>query len=920
MCKKLVFLISFALLFVVGSLSSSAHAGIVTATYQTAESNTDWAATPQDVTALSEDGDWRLWNGVGEPEYEKDTTNELISDLGRTATFGSYAPGRQNFAWSDGVDPASTDSTGAGAGTNMQSEGLPKGEGFQVDVTLPSGNGKITVWAGTRASVGTLVILDGTTEVFSMDGSDRGNVWGLDRFDVVANLFPSNTVLTIRWILNGDATNARLIFNGVAVAAGVLPTGATNPKPQNEAVDVQRDSILTWTPGIYAASHNLFFSTDFNDVNEATVTNPLSATVVEDLDVNSYEPGRLEFDTVYYWRVDEVNAPSAPGTYYGPVWSFTAEPVALKVPASDITAVASASYGGDPNNTINEVGLDPENMDQHSNIQSDMWLSAAEAPNSVWIRFDFEKEYKLHQMLVWNYNYPGSLLNAGFKDVIVEYSLDGQTWTEVPDVPQFEKGTGKNGYKYNTVVDLGDVVATSIRIRQQTNWGMAVSGLSEVRFTCIPVWSREPKPENEAVEVPWATGLAWRAGREADQHKVYISTDEQMVIDGNAPVDTVSDNSYSPTLTLSQTYYWRVDEVNNAEVPALWAGDIWSFTTEDYVTVDDFEDYNDIQPDTVWDTWIDGLTDSTYGASRMGNEYEPFCEEEIFYGGVQSVPLYYNISNQAISEVVANTFNLEIGSDWTKGSPEALVLWFYGNPGNSTDKLYIKLNNSQKVYYNGDLLNVTRPLWWQWNVDLSEFNVNLVNVQSITIGLEKAGSGVESFIYIDEIRLYRVAPPVPSESVWVEAETGSVTDPMIKYDDTTASGGQYVSVTPVGHADAGDAPPYPDGTVTIPFTVEGGTYTIRFRIGFPGGDDSCWVRIPDATITDEVDASGWIEFNDIPTGNYWHWSQEVKSEDQDGEPPVVFTIPAGTHNLEISYRGADLRFDAILITRVEVDE
>ena len=159
-------------------------------------------------------------------------------------------------------------------------------------------------------------------------------------------------------------------------------------------------------------------------------------------------------------------------------------------------------------------------------------------------------------------------------------------------------------------------------------------------------------------------------------------------------------------------------------------------------------------------------------------------------------------------------------------------------------------------------------------------------------------------------------PPLPAEEVRVEAETGTVTAPMMIYDDPNASGGQYVS-TVSGTADEGTAPPYPDGTVTIPFTVEGGTYTARFRIGFPGGADSCWVRIPDATITSPVDASGWIEFNDIPTGDYWHWSQEVKSEDESGEPPVEFTLDAGTHNLEISYRAATLRIDAIVFTKVE---
>ncbi|MEJ2649654.1 MAG: hypothetical protein P8016_14745, partial [Sedimentisphaerales bacterium] len=209
------------------------------------------------------------------------------------------------------------------------------------------------------------------------------------------------------------------------------PGASSNPYPEDQDTDVHHDLVLSWKPGIYANTHNLFFGTDFNDVNDATMASPLGAAFEEGIDVNNYDIGRLAYSTTYYWRVDEVNSPAKPGQYKGPVWSFTVEPIARKVPVSDITASASGSYGiYDPNDTINEAGLDESNMDLHSNGQPTMWLSNPGAPNSVWIQYDFDKVYKLHQMLVWNYNYP-MLLKAGFKDVIVEYSLDGQTWTEV---------------------------------------------------------------------------------------------------------------------------------------------------------------------------------------------------------------------------------------------------------------------------------------------------------------------------------------------------------------------------------------------------------------------------------------------------------------------------------------------------------
>ena len=43
------------------------------------------------------------------------------------------------------------------------------------------------------------------------------------------------------------------------------------------------------------------------------------------------------------------------------------------------------------------------------------------------------------------------------------------------------------------------------------------------------------------------------------------------------------------SLLYGTTYYWRVDEVNTVTYP----GDVWSFTTQEFAAVDDFESYND---------------------------------------------------------------------------------------------------------------------------------------------------------------------------------------------------------------------------------------------------------------------------------------------------------------------------------------
>ena len=47
-----------------------------------------------------------------------------------------------------------------------------------------------------------------------------------------------------------------------------------------------------------------------------------------------------------------------------------------------------------------------------------------------------------------------------------------------------------------------------------------------------------------------------------------------------AQVDTVTENSYLPgPLDPGQTYYWRINEINEAETVSVWEGDVWEFTT-----------------------------------------------------------------------------------------------------------------------------------------------------------------------------------------------------------------------------------------------------------------------------------------------------------------------------------------------------
>ncbi len=699
---------------------------------------------------------------------------------------------------------------------------------------------------------------------------------------------------------------------GLMVEVGGLgPESAHKPDPSSGASDVLRDVILGWKPGEFAPpvnGHIVYISENFNDVNDG------SGGIVQD--ANSYAPAqRLDFDTTYYWRVDEVNAPPTSTVYRGSVWSFTTEPIAIPIDGNNITATASSVHQTDtgPENTINGSGLDANDL--HSTESTDMWLSSNE-PNGAWIEYDLDKVYKLHGMLVWNYNGEGLNTIYGLRDVIIEHSTDGTSWTPLSDVPEFPKAPGTDDYYGPSIVNIGNVIARYVKITATSNWigGMFNQyGLSEVRFMAIPVSAREPSPDSGATGVDPSIVLGWRAGRDAASHDVYVGSDANDL----APAGTVGQNSLdtaSLDLQLGETYHWKVNEVNDAETPTIWQGDIWSFTTPDSLVVDDFESYNDI-PDGeegsnfVYMTWIDGYDNPSANGSTIGyvEAYQPSMETDIVHGGKQSVPLMYDNSVAAYSEA---TRTFDTPQDWTRAGVQTLVVHFYEDSSSTGGQLYVKVNDKKVVYDPGTI--ITPPGWlsWkQWNIDLASVGTDLSSVNTLAIGVD--GAWATGVTYIDDILLYKSAPPVPKVLTWFEAESGTITFPMNIYaGDITASGEQYIG-TDEELGDETGAPPE-DGIATYSFSVPGGVYKLVLRIVATSGSNTFWVRIPNATTnTTNHPTSGWVLLEQSQLSDDWQWT-EVTSRNDDNQV-VEFTLPAGTHTLEVARREDGTLLDAIAI-------
>ncbi len=617
--------------------------------------------------------------------------------------------------------------------------------------------GLTATWASQRPTTP-----DGWADLTILATDDAGNpaAWA-------AHYVPGDTFRGFVRIsdVGGDPSVDDLM--AVAEYYQALPI-AMAPKPDNDETDVVPETTLSWTAGDFAAAHDAYLGTSFDDVNDASRTNPLGVLVSEGQTALTFDPdGDLELGQTYYWRIDEVNAAPDNTIFKGAVWRFTVEPLAYAIAEITATTNAASDAGAGPENTVNGSGLNA--ADQHSTESGDMWLCTAGA-EPVYLEYEFDRVYKLHEMLVWNYNVQFELvLGFGVKDVTVEYSTDGADWTTLGDV-EFAQGTASADYAANTVVDFGGVAARYVRFNINAGWGglMPQFGLSEVRFMYIPAHAREPQPADAAMNVDVTAAMSWRVGRDAVSHEVYFGADAEAL----TLADTVETPGFVPgAMDLDATYYWKVDEVQADE---SWPGDVWSFSTQAYLVVEDFESYDD-EDNRIYQSWVDGYGVNSNG-STVGHLESPFAEQSIVKSGRQSMPLFYDNSTAASSEA-----ELTLNQNWTLSDIKGLSLQFHGAADNA-GQLYVKINNS-KILYDGHAVNIARPSWQPWSIDLAAVS-GLASVTKLTIGVE--GAGAKGVVYIDDVRLYPevlddsspditgagdAVQGVPNDGDWPGAET-----------------------------------------------------------------------------------------------------------------------------------------------------
>jgi hypothetical protein len=467
---------------------------------------------------------------------------------------------------------------------------------------------------------------------------------------------------------------------------------ALGPEPADGALIEGTWANLSWSPGDFAVSHDIYIGDDFDAVNEGAegtfIGNQTGTFIVVGF-TGMPLPDGLVPGTTYYWRINEVNDAEPNSPWKGDIWSFSVPP--------------KTAYFPHPADGAESVGVNAE--------------------------------------LSWMGGYGSKLHTVYFGETFDE--VDSATGGSSQGSTSYTPGTLKMAKNYYWRVDEFDVVET----HKGDVWSFITEGAVS-----------SPNPANGAVDAMQSPILTWVHGVFADTHEVYFGTDPtalELKSSGN-----LGSESFKPgELEWNTTYYWRIDEANNANADSPWTGPLWSFTTANFLIIDDFEAYNDINEDEpgsnrIYLAWVDGFDDPTNG-SQVGNLDVPIAEQNIVHGGLQSMPMFYD-NSVGKSEAI---LTLADKRDWTVNGVTTLTIWIRGDSANTPEQMYVTLNGSAKVDHDDpDATTITR--WTEWNIPLQAFTdqgVNLANVSSITLGLRSVTGGTGK-MYFDDIRLYPTAP------------------------------------------------------------------------------------------------------------------------------------------------------------------
>ncbi|MHC4527631.1 MAG: LamG domain-containing protein, partial [Planctomycetota bacterium] len=609
-------------------------------------------------------------------------------------------------------------------------------------------------------------------------------------------------------------TDANSPLKGLVWSFTVNNKDNFDPDPEDEATGVSVEATLSWSTCI-AGEHKVYFSTDFNDVNERQ-----PAAYKGQQSETNWDPCDMAYLTYYYWAVDKIDGPNMwPGQVWSfetessigdpnrILWYEFDETDGNDVPDSsgyqrhgigdDFDGDTWDPNGGKYDGCINFDGGERVDVPWSTlntlddGITVSVWVkgamgdenylvSAGDDGNNVWLLIpttdlkdvEWRAGNDTNDTLLWREADPSAWLDDWHhlglvKDEIadkMEIYFDGVKVKSKTGTSRALADVGNRWFKIACRWDENDGFNGRVDDFRIYDYALSREQI-EALFRDDDVgtaWA--PSPSHGQTDVLRQVVLNWRPGNYADSHDVYFGTDWDDVNDADTAsgvyVDNREPNEYDPpgSLAFGTTYYWRIDEVNDAN-GAKWRGKIWQFTAANYIIIDDFEAY-DLDTNRIYYTWVDLI-----GGSTIDLGTEPFSPA---HGGDQSMIFVYDNEVLWGSGYYSEAeLPFSPSKDFTDGGVKVLTLYFYGDPdndANDTEELYMALTGSYaEVRYSDDHgfdnNDLRKAEWTEWNVPIDEFlGVDANAVSSVVIGFgdssNKSTPGGTGVVYFDDIRLY----------------------------------------------------------------------------------------------------------------------------------------------------------------------
>jgi hypothetical protein len=608
------------------------------------------------------------------------------------------------------------------------------------------------------------------------------------------------------WRVDGIGSDGT-VYQGKVWSFTVTSLSASLPSPADGVLFVDPNIDLSWTAGLGAVEHHLYFGGNADDVVSGT-----NDTDKGLLQTTSYELDTLERGATYYWRVDEFDSVE---TYPGPLWQFQVE---YDVPLSDDPnligwwkmeegatgrVVDWSGHGndgtiqGNPQWIPGEDGmaLDFDGDGDYittGRLPSELGVGG-NAPRTVttWMfirSFNSAAPYEMgsHSTAEDFSLTARSLNNWRLQYWKADLDFDMEALNEWVHITHTHDGTETRIYANGQLVVTHPVTLNTTDGKAFTigqyrsyqfdgilddvrlyNKAVTAEDIPQImRGNLLRAWAPNPG-RNVDVDIEHATTISFNPGDNAVLHDIYFGAAplavEEALADANVSPEYQGRQAetkldINDMVRMGNTYYWRVDEIDSDG--ALTKGRVWNFNVTDYLIIDDFEVYDNNHP--VYETWQDGYNVNTGNGTGgiVGNLNFPFMETNIVNSGEQAVPFSYNNSGTTRAAYSEISLEFETSQDFTRLGITNLQLSFYGRATNTQDRLYVALEDAggqvaEVAHPDGGALLVEE--WQDWNIALSDFKaINLQAIKIIYIGVGNRSNPIQSgsgTLILDDILL-----------------------------------------------------------------------------------------------------------------------------------------------------------------------